>query len=241
MDDWLDSHCTNKMYDNFVHRRLHNTCDWILARSEFREWQSSESNHANLLWVNGPPGYGKTIMCARVIEHLLTTSNAHLAYFFFSSELEKRDEPFVVMRSWISQIISQNQQALDLVLEKRGNANGRVASHTDIEEIFQKIIHTIPNCVFMVDGLDECGGTGSSQKTDDRETLPVFLEFLRQTVPVEKSRVMIFSRDTQEIRESLRMNESDSEWKLVELQIRPEDVGPDAMLFSRKNRQPKTS
>jgi SpoVK/Ycf46/Vps4 family AAA+-type ATPase len=90
------------MYDDFVCRRLDGTCGWIFDRSEFLQWQSFTSENAKLLWVNGPPGYGKTILCARIVQYLLANSDASLAYFFFSSELESRADPFIVMKSWIS-------------------------------------------------------------------------------------------------------------------------------------------
>ncbi|RYP27389.1 hypothetical protein DL767_007708 [Monosporascus sp. MG133] len=44
---------------------------------------------------------------------------------------------------------------------------------------------------------------------------------------------MVVSRNIREIRQGLSVKDSDTEWDLLELQIRPEDVRPDAILFSR--------
>lgn len=233
LDDWLDTYWTNKMYDNFVYRRLDDTCDWILSRPEFLRWRSPEATHASLLWVNGPPGYGKTILCARMIQHLSSTAKSPLAYFFFSSDLERRADPFVVMRSWISQIVKQSEQAFDLALEIWEVADGRTASHTDIEQLFKTIIRAVPGCTFIVDGLDECAGVDNDWKADHRETITGFLQSLRRAVSVDTSRVLIVSRNTQEIREGLRAEETDMDSEMVELQILPEYVRADATLFSR--------
>lgn len=233
LDDWLDGYSTNRMYDNFVHRRLDDTCDWVLDRFEFLGWQSPESGHAKLLWVNGPPGYGKTILCARIIQHLSTTYKDPLAYFFFSSDLERRADPFVVMRSWISQIVKQSEQAFDLALERWEVADGRTASHTDIEELFKTIVQTIPGCTFIVDGLDECAEVDNDWKTDPRETIPGFLKSLRRSISGGTSLVLIVSRNTQGVREGLSAGKVDTDSEMVELQIRPEYVRADATLFSR--------
>jgi hypothetical protein len=109
--------------------RLANTCGWILSTSAFVDWASPNfpNNTAKLLWINGPAGYGKTIFCASIIQHLTTnvappppisapplssTSPVSLAYFFFSSDLESRGDPMAIVRSWISQLVSGHEEAL---------------------------------------------------------------------------------------------------------------------------------
>lgn len=233
LDGWLDTFWTNRMYDNFLHKRLDDTCDWVLSRPEFLRWQSPGPRQKSLLWVNGPPGYGKTILCARMTQHLSDTAKGPLAYFFFSSDLERRADPFVVVRSWISQIVRQSQKAFDLASERWEIADGHTASHSEIEEIFKAIVESIPDCIFIVDGLDECAVTDSDWKRDHRETLVGFLQTLRHAVIGETSRVLIVSRNTQEIREGLGAERCGLDPALEEIQIRPEDVRADATLFSR--------
>ncbi|KAI0509464.1 prion-inhibition and propagation-domain-containing protein [Xylaria bambusicola] len=233
LNDWLDTHDTKQMYDDFVRRILDGTCDWILNRPEFLKWQSFPSENAKLLWVNGPPGYGKTILCARIVQHLLATSNSPLAYFFFSSELESRADPFVVMKSWISQITIQNRDAFDLAREKREATDGRIASQTDIEELFKSIVQNIPRCIFIVDGLDECTVRENDGKTGRRDSLLKFLKSLKYIISNSKSRLLVVSRNDQEIREGLNGNKTNMECELVELPILPRDVESDATLFSQ--------
>ena len=132
---WLDAHWTNDMYDDFVQKRLHGTCSWIFKRAEFRDWKQRIPGYAKILWVCGPPGYGKTILCAKVIQHLLEEPNDLLAYFFFSSELEGREDPFIIMRSWIAQITAQSRQAFDLVRAQWEAAEPQIASRADIVKL----------------------------------------------------------------------------------------------------------
>ncbi|KAI0804891.1 prion-inhibition and propagation-domain-containing protein [Xylaria sp. FL0064] len=182
LNEWLDTHDSKQMYDDSVRRRLDGTCDWILNRSEFLQWQLLPSNNAKLLWVHGPPGYGKTILCARIVQHLIANSSAPLAYFFFSSELESRENPFAIMRSWISQITIQNRDAFNIAQEKLEATDGRVASRTDIEELFESITQNIPDCIFVVDGLDECAMRENDSKIIHRESLLEFLKSVRHII-----------------------------------------------------------
>ncbi|KAI0815408.1 prion-inhibition and propagation-domain-containing protein [Xylaria sp. FL0064] len=241
LNEWLDTHDSKQMYDDSVRRRLDGTCDWILNRSEFLQWQLLPSNNAKLLWVHGPPGYGKTILCARIIQHLIANSSAPLAYFFFSSELESREKPFAIMRSWISQITIQNRDAFNIAQEKLEATDGRVASRTNIEELFELIIQNIPECIFVVDGLDECAVRENNSKIIHRESLLEFLKSVRQIISKSKSRLLVVSRNEQEIREGLNNNKTILECELVELQILPQDVESDATLFSQSIVEEKLS
>ncbi|KAI0199187.1 prion-inhibition and propagation-domain-containing protein [Astrocystis sublimbata] len=207
LNGWLDTHDSKQMYDDFVRRRLDGTCDWILTRSEFLQWQ--------------------------IVQHLIANSGAPLAYFFFSSELESRENPFAVMRSWISQITAQNQDAFNIAQEKLEATDGRVSSRTDIEELFESITQNIPECIFVVDGLDECAARENDRKLIHRESLLEFLKSLRHIISKSKSRLLVVSRNDQEIREGLNNNKNVLECELVELQILPQDVEYDATLFSQ--------
>ncbi|KAK7757566.1 hypothetical protein SLS62_000581 [Diatrype stigma] len=113
-------------------------------------------------------------------------------------------------------------------------ADGHTASHTEIEELFEGIVESIPGCVFIVDGLDECAGLDSDWKRDHRETLSGFLKSLTNAVIGGTSRVLVVSRNTQEIREGLGARRYGENSALNEIQIRPEDVKADATLFSQE-------
>ncbi|KAI8944701.1 ankyrin repeat-containing domain protein [Xylaria longipes] len=204
--DWLDGLDMKRTYDDFILKILDGTCDWILSRPEFHQWQSFAPGNPKILWINGPPGYGKTILCARLIEYMSATSRTYVSYFFFSSEIESRANPFVVMRSWIAQLITQAQEALSMTREKREATDGRTAS--------------------------QCAMTGNTTDPDHKRYLIEFLEFLTNAISESKSRLLIVSRNDLRIREGLRLNDIVKR-ELAELQISPEDVQVDASAFSR--------
>lgn len=220
-------------YDDFILRRSNGTCNWIFGRSEFHQWESFVPGNPNILWVNGPPGYGKTILCARLIEHILADSQICVGYFFFSSEIESRAKPFVVLRSWIAQLLTQAQQAFDMTREKWEATEGRTASQSDIKELFNTLVQNVPPCIFVVDGLDECTTTGNTVDLDHKGSLCDFLRFLTNAISDSKSRLLIVSRNDWRIREGLSLNDNKTRGKLVELQISPKDVEADASAFSQ--------
>ncbi len=158
---------------------------------------------AKFLWVCGPAGHGKSVLCARLIESLVEKSTLPLAYFFCSSDAESQRQPLAIIRSWGLQAIARNQSVFEQAM-KRLRANDTVlASRADIWELFRFIASIIPNYTFVVDGLDEClrsyddlGGDG----TNNRKGL---LTELKSSVKNTRSRVMIVSRDEGDIRSEL--------------------------------------
>ncbi|KAF3361348.1 hypothetical protein VdG1_00957 [Verticillium dahliae VDG1] len=61
----------SERYHDSLQKRLIGTGDWILDRPAFLHWVAKEySTGPKLLWVNRPTGFGKTILCARVVKHL---------------------------------------------------------------------------------------------------------------------------------------------------------------------------
>ncbi|TGJ87297.1 hypothetical protein E0Z10_g1488 [Xylaria hypoxylon] len=226
--DWLDASDTKRTYDDLVLRRLDGTCDWILGRPEIKKWQSFAVGNPKILWINGPAGYGKTILCARLVEHISVTSQTYIAYFFFSSEIESRADPFVVVKSLISQLLTQ-KEAFDLTREKWEATDGRTASRKDIKELFITLLQNLPPCAFVVDGLDECAAAGDISGSDHQGSLLEFLKFFTHAISNSKSQLLIMSRNDLRIKEGLSCDKS----QLVELQICPKDVEADASVFSQ--------
>ena len=203
----------------------------------FLDWISPQFSigNAKILWVNGPAGYGKTILCAKVVEHTLTVLDSPVAHYFFSSDSEKRGDPFSVLRSWISQIIEHNSDAFRIACERWDSHDGGAATRTDILDILKAIVRTVPNCTFIVDGLDECTWNPAELwKGGDSGSLVGFFKSLQEAVKQTRARIMILSRDEPTIRHAYYSifvkysNESS-----VEYTISPQDIYPDATAFSR--------
>ncbi|KAH7125015.1 hypothetical protein B0J13DRAFT_484360, partial [Dactylonectria estremocensis] len=228
----LGRHSPNERYDDSIQKRLDGTCNWILCRPSFLRWMSLDfpAEAAKLLWIHGPAGFGKTILCARVIEHLSTTLATPVAYFFFSSDFESRGDPFTAIRSWISQVMSSDAGAFDLVRQRWEDQQEQVATRATVVKLFRDLLLAIPGCTFVLDGLDECTSMDEHRMGAGSESIARFLETVKQAVADTTTRIMIVSRDESEIRDALM---DDTSEEVVEYKISHEDVRTDTVSYSK--------
>ncbi|KFZ15362.1 hypothetical protein V502_05642, partial [Pseudogymnoascus sp. VKM F-4520 (FW-2644)] len=233
IENWLGATWTNGLYDSFTRSRLDGTCDWILNSPSFLEWVSAEfpSDSAKVLWVNGPAGYGKTTICTRVVEHLSTMLKSPLAYYFFSADFENHGDPFVIIRSWIAQLVACNRTAFEIAHAQWQAKDGHVASRTAIMNLFKLIVGSIPSCTFVLDGLDECAWLEGNLKATDEDGRSGFLTSLNHTIAKTTTRIMVVSRDEADIRSGIySIHPSQS---VYEHKISLADVQSDVSLFSK--------
>ncbi|KAK2005285.1 hypothetical protein LZ32DRAFT_664471 [Colletotrichum eremochloae] len=225
---WLGCPSPNDVYDDSIQKRLDGTCEWMLARPEFRRWLSPDAlpGASKLLWINGPAGYGKTILCAKLIEVIPSITQTPTAHFFLSSKSEGRDDPFLAIRSWLSAITFQSQAALDAVRERPLVQHEQVATRATIIKLFREVVQTVPCCTVVLDGLDECTWVGGGYSGSHWAAR--FLEELRQAIDDTTARVLIVSRNEPEIRQGLTLYSGFSEYT-----ISLEDVTADNTAYSR--------
>lgn len=182
-------------YDDSIRKRLHNTCNWVLNCQEFVKWRSESPSSPKLLWIHGPPGFGKTVLCASIIEHIKNKQQEPVAYYFFSSGLENHRGPIVAMRSWIHHITLVNKSVRDVV--RRKWRQGVMASQAVIIQLFREAIKLAPKCTLVVDGLDECTPEGSCLSVAD------FVKIVDEAMKGSSAKVLVISRKEDSIHEAL--------------------------------------
>ncbi|KAH6959661.1 hypothetical protein BKA56DRAFT_449510, partial [Ilyonectria sp. MPI-CAGE-AT-0026] len=223
---WLGRGSPNERYQDSVQKRLVGTCDWIFHRPAFQNWLDQEfPAGAKLLWINGPAGFGKTILCAHVVEHLSSTLKTPVAHFFFSSDFESREDPFVAVRSWVSQVVSQHGGAFEHVRQKWEADSDPVVTRANAVMLFTQLLRVVPGCTFLVDGLDECTYLDNSSTSVTK-----FLHTVIDAVVGTNTRVLVVSRAEPEIRHALT---DDTPESFAEYEIAPDDVRSDTAAYSR--------
>ncbi|KAJ5914570.1 hypothetical protein N7504_003453 [Penicillium tannophilum] len=228
----LGPNSQNELFEISAAKRIQGTCEWALSRGWFLDWSSSHfPERAKVLWINGPAGFGKSILCARIVEHMTSTSKAPVAQFFFSSDFESRRDPFIAMRSWVSQMMS-NSTAFGLIRQRASANQGQRSTRGDIVRLLRDIIEIIPQCTFIIDGLDECSWVGDGHKKDDGDSVSNFLETLINVVGGTQARVLVVNRDEPEIRNCLS-NDNHDNVRIYRHKIRPDDVRSDTETYSR--------
>ncbi|KAG7116167.1 Vegetative incompatibility protein HET-E-1 like [Verticillium longisporum] len=165
----------------------------------------------------------KTILCSRIVEHLSATSVKFVAYFFLLSDHESRNDPYAVVRSWLSQLAAQ-PDVYDLIRPKWETTQDQVAPRATVVQLLRDVLQARPGCILGVDVLDECTAPADSSSSITR-----FLEDVKNAI-TPATRVLVNCRDEPEIRQTLRANDS---YSLAKYQISPRDVHDDASAFSR--------
>ncbi|KAJ5925394.1 hypothetical protein N7454_008033 [Penicillium verhagenii] len=229
----LGSDFQNELFEISTGKRIDGTCEWPLSRSWFLDWSCSDfpSQRAKMLWINGPAGFGKSVLCARIIEHMSANSKSPVAHFFFSSDFETRRDPFTAMRSWVSQLMSHST-AFALIRQKESANQNQRSSRSDIVQLFQEIVTNIPQCTFIIDGLDECSWVSDGRRTDDSDSVFNFFKALTSAIKGTQTRILIVSRDEPEIRNCVS-NENDRNIDVYCYKIKPDDVRSDTEAYSR--------
>ena len=198
----------------------------MLRQPSFARWISPDfpTDRAKLLWISGQPGFGKTVLCARLVDHLSSTLDAPVSHFFFSSDHASRNDPYEAMRHWASQIVGSDHSAFALVRQKWHTSQEPIAPRLTIIQLLREILHNVPGCTLVVDGIDECTALSDSSHSAAR-----FLESVQELVS-RTTRVLVVSRDESEIRQTLQES---SHCNFNEYKIQPEDVRADTAAYSQ--------
>lgn len=231
---WMGFTSTTAAYEHFVQIRVNNTCEWILQQPKFHEWARPAIAHTKALWIHGPAGYGKTVLCAKIIQHLRTLDSTIVAHHFLSSGSDGRADLSAILRDWTYHLMRRSRQAFKHVYDRWVASAGRPLSDEGIQELFATAAKLVPGCIFIIDGLDETVGVRDDWREKYRQSILQLFRLLRQCIP-RASRVLITSRDHTEIREGFfYTNRPGKEaWVLREHSMEPEDVREDAMRFAR--------
>ena len=221
---WLGRSSPNERYSDSLKKRVHGTCEWVLERSEFQSWITVDHTtiepQAKVLWINGPAGFGKTILCAHIVEHLSTTLEMPVVHFFFTADLESREDPYLAIRSWVSQIVSQQTDALEHVWGTKEYEIESTASRTTMIALLTQLLGVIPTCTLVADGLDEC-----TYLDDSSNSVVSFLRDVIAAMAGTDARLLLVSRDEPQIRRNLMQDEIQR--IVTEYKISPEDVRSD--------------
>lgn len=144
---------------------------WILGDDQYLVWQSSR---ANILFLEGTVGKGKTSLTSEVIEDVLRSPTSKVAYFYCSNaksteemaaSTSSRDDPLIAIRSIMAQLLLSSDGlsvAPALVIRYRNTPykvpGGCMMTLSDCLEVLTESFLHFSNqpWTIIVDALDEC-------------------------------------------------------------------------------------
>ncbi|XXG95756.1 hypothetical protein Hte_002027 [Hypoxylon texense] len=130
------------------------TCRHFLQSEESNNWVDGSSSP--VLWIYGPPGGGKPILCSTVVDHL--EAGHRCAYFFFKHGRQQKSSVGNMLRSLAYQttleVPSYRRALADLA------RSGVRLDHSDASTIWKRAYLPMLSCetegfYWVLDGIDE--------------------------------------------------------------------------------------
>ncbi|KAF5010745.1 hypothetical protein FDECE_3100 [Fusarium decemcellulare] len=84
---WLgaqaDSDMNSQLHERNLITREEGSCKWLLVHPTFHDWLNAEGeSRQSKLWLKGPPGIGKSLLCSTAIEHISANIDCITLYQF---------------------------------------------------------------------------------------------------------------------------------------------------------------
>ena len=141
---------------------LNDSYRWILENGKFQNWQDQQSR---LLWINGDPGKGKTMLLCGIINEIESSKvkKDNLSYFFCQAKEPTNNKATCVLRGLLYLLVSQQTSLIPHIRKKYDSAGKPLFedhnSLTSLSSIFRDILQdlSLNSTYLIIDALDECG------------------------------------------------------------------------------------
>ncbi|KAF2116189.1 hypothetical protein BDV96DRAFT_645526 [Lophiotrema nucula] len=209
-----------------IRRQYPGTGDWLLKKDRFHSWFDPDFCANQLLWLNGIPGAGKTILASLVIEEAIklkqTKHDIAVVFFYCRDQDNTRDTFISVARGLLTQLMQQDDSLLSYFYEIASRSGQTTLSSPVLaKEILDTATKNCEKLYIIIDGVDEC-------EKEERKDLVSFLVSVWEALPIDEAdslRCMFISQDDSAARKDFST--------MVALKITTNDVKHDIRSFAR--------
>ncbi|KAI0198195.1 hypothetical protein F4808DRAFT_452139 [Astrocystis sublimbata] len=155
---WLSPVNTEAIHERHVRARSRNPAAgrWLVEDGRFQKWFDPVYCLSPLIWLNGPPGAGKTVLASVVIEEARKVSDISVI-FFYCFRNDSRDSFVSVARGLLAQLVTHHDTLIDLLYGEMSTKSGEVIlSSSDTAKRLLQVALGIRKRYIIIDGLDEC-------------------------------------------------------------------------------------
>ncbi|GKT44261.1 vegetative incompatibility protein HET-E-1 [Colletotrichum spaethianum] len=157
--NWLSPPDTSTNFNYAREIQLEGTCTWFLESAAYEEWKFGSRRH---LWLYSMPGCGKTVLCAKIINHLKDVDDCVTLSFFFDFSDTRKQKLEDVFRSLAFQLYTlggEDVKELDSLFEshERGQRQPDTAA---LALALHAMMKYPTNIRIVLDALDECSMRG---------------------------------------------------------------------------------
>ena len=219
LKDWLGgTHESNfRQYDHLREKRYPGSCQWLFHHEQFASWWAGRAQ-PSILWVQGQPGAGKSVLCSAAIEEAKRSPSEMAAAFLFL-RLTQNAEPIQLLRSLCRQFPHHflQRQRHDQDIPELFYAVLRTDrdDYANVKRMFEQLVEQLAPVYIFLDGLNEVEGD-----------IQDILKSLIDMVSIYKLRLWCSSQYTLEIKRALG--------KYHELVVTAADTQEDIELYLSK-------
>lgn len=146
---------------------LPGTGEWLFQEPKFRKWASLDKT-SPVIWLVGPEGCGKSILCSLAIERMRQNPQEQAVIHLMIAVDKPRSEYHLVTQLAVQLLayVIKYQGGIDaeaLLMLPREHVNDKKTSQ--VKGLLQVLISQCPAIYVFIDGLDEAGCT----EADDRQ------------------------------------------------------------------------
>ncbi|KAN0113190.1 NACHT domain containing protein [Hyaloscypha variabilis] len=178
----------------------HWTSRWILSNEEIEAWLAPQVPKSSMLWINGIPGAGKSVLASVIIEEIQQKELAPVAFFYCKHQNADKNKFISIIRAVLSQFVAQQRHVVPFYHDE-GIASGELPlqSMKLCKKLLRYMLQNIPKGFLIIDGIDECD-------VNERKSL---LDFLNEIIHLcdstnpGKIRILILSREEPDIKKYL--------------------------------------
>ncbi|KAF4944301.1 hypothetical protein FGADI_12785 [Fusarium gaditjirri] len=186
--DSLSSYDYIKPLKQARQKRYPKSAEWIFSTDEFKRWVDGTT--PGLLWCSGKMGSGKSIICASVIDYLLTkrsSGRSHVTFFFSRFDDSESMRAETILRALARQLVTvqdvsgHTKRALEII------QNAPEDISLELSQFLTRLLSRKgPPLWVILDGIDEC------QREERKIVIKVLRSMLDDGV---NARLFITSRD----------------------------------------------
>lgn len=133
------------------------SCQWILEQNPIKRWLDPKYPLQPVLWVNGQPGAGKTVLASFIIDECRKRNNGNVLFFYSKYGDEKRNNLLAILRGMLAQALRLEPLLVPCVFDEAAKDGHNTPDDLETaKNLTQVVLATFDSVWLVVDGLDEC-------------------------------------------------------------------------------------
>ncbi|KAG8752411.1 hypothetical protein FRC14_007052 [Serendipita sp. 396] len=202
---WLKGSDLTTNHDTALKKHGSGTGKRLLDSKEFKSWMEEDGK---ILWLNGIPGAGKTVLSSTVIEHLISECKSsvenRMAYYYFDFREHGKQTASDCLRSLVHQLCEQSERIPRVVQDLYTECKGVTPSLSQPTMTLIGLFEDGSKYFIVIDALDEC------REEEEEHERELFFEALQEIVSSASGRYSIFIASRPEVDISQNLTDLDA-------------------------------